>query len=82
MKLPDRKQTEVRRLLESGQQAPVPPDLAERAVLRGTRLARRRRAVQFVLWTFFAVAVGFAVWAVVAAPWAGEPASTTPPVGW
>jgi hypothetical protein len=31
---------------------------------------------------FFAAAVAFAVWAALAEPWMGEPAQTTPPLGW
>jgi ferric-dicitrate binding protein FerR (iron transport regulator) len=82
MKLPDRKETEVRGLLEAGPSEPVPPDLADRAMLRGLRLAQRRRAVQVALWVFFAAAVAFAVWAALAEPWMEEPAQTTPPLGW
>ncbi|MCH6162283.1 hypothetical protein [Streptomyces marispadix] len=82
MRLPDRKETEVRALLESVPPAPVPPDLAERARSRGLRLAHRRRTAALLLWAFFAVAVAFAVWAAVTEPWVGEPAHTTPPLGW
>jgi ferric-dicitrate binding protein FerR (iron transport regulator) len=82
MKPPDRKETEVRGLLESVPPASVPPDLAERAVLRGLRVAHRRRTAALLLWAFFAAAVAFAVWAAVAEPWVGEPVQTTPPLGW
>lgn len=82
MKLPDRKETEVRGLLEGGPYAPVPPDLAQRAVRRGQRAQRRRRTAQLLLWLFFAATVAFAAWAVLAEPWAGPPSRTTPPLGW
>lgn len=82
MRLPDRKETEVRRLLESVPPVPVPTDLAGRALLRGMRIAQRRRTFALLLWGFFVVAVGFAVWAAVAEPWMGEPTVTTPPLGW
>ncbi|SCK26659.1 hypothetical protein [Streptomyces sp. WMMB 322] len=82
MRLPDRKETQVRRILESVPPAPVPTDLAARALARGLRIAQRRRTAALVLWVFFAVALAVAVWAAVAQPWAGEPARTTPPAGW
>ncbi|HEV7628029.1 MAG TPA: hypothetical protein VGO89_16165 [Streptomyces sp.] len=82
MKLPDRKETEVRGLLEGGPPEAVPPDLAQRAVVRGLRMAHRRRTVQLALWAFFAAAVVFAVWVVLAGPWVGEPTQTTPPLDW
>ncbi|MGH3311352.1 MAG: hypothetical protein ACRDP3_12325 [Streptomyces sp.] len=82
MRLPDRKEAEVRGLLEGGPPPPVPPDLAVRAELRGIRLLHRRRTLHLVLWAFFAAAVAFGVWAAVAEPWAAQPALTTPPVGW
>lgn len=82
MRLPDRKETEVRRLLESVPPAAVPTDLAGRALLRGLRIAHRRRTLALLLWGFFAVAVAVAVWAAVAEPWMGQPAVTTPPLGW
>ncbi|OEU85415.1 hypothetical protein DB35_15020 [Streptomyces abyssalis] len=82
MRVPDRKETEVRALLESVPPAPVPADLAERALRRGLRVAHRRRTAALLLWAFFAVAVAFAVWAAVAEPWAVQPARTTPPLGW
>ncbi|HWM40392.1 MAG TPA: hypothetical protein VNS49_25140 [Streptomyces sp.] len=82
MKVPDRKETEVRVLLERGMPEPVPPDLARRAVLLGLRMAQRRRTVQLLLWAFFVATVGFAVWVALAEPWTGEPQQTTPPLGW
>ncbi|RAJ71647.1 hypothetical protein K378_00467 [Streptomyces sp. Amel2xB2] len=82
MRLPDRKETEVRGLLESVPLAPVPPDLALRALLRGLRIARRRRTAALLLWLVFTFALAFAVWAAVAQPWAAEPVQTTTPTGW
>ncbi len=82
MRLPDRKETEVRAMLESGTPGPVPTDLAERAMLLGLRTAHRRRTAQWLLWIFFAAAVAFAVWAAVTEPWLGPPQQTTPPLGW
>jgi hypothetical protein len=82
MRLPDRKETEVRGLLESAPLAPVPTDLAGRAVERGLRVAHRRRTAALLLWLFFAAAVAFAVWAAFAEHWIGEPVRTTPPLGW
>ncbi|WP_314171834.1 hypothetical protein [Streptomyces winkii] len=82
MRLPDRKESEVRGLLESVPPAPVPPDLAERALVRGLRTAHRRRTAALLLWAFFAAAVAFAVWAAITEPWAGPSVQTTPPLGW
>jgi ferric-dicitrate binding protein FerR (iron transport regulator) len=82
MRLPDRKETDVRARLTGGPVTAAPPGLAERAVRQGLRMVRRRRIAQWLLWGFFAVAVGFAVWAVVAEPWVGPPQQTTPQLGW
>lgn len=82
MRRPDRKEIEVRALLEAQPHPPVPADLAERALARGLRLARRRRAAAVVLWAFFAAVLALAVWAGITEPWASEPAQTTPPTGW
>lgn len=80
MNLPDRKEDEVRRLLE-GPQAPVPADLAVRATERGMRLLRRRHGVHAVLWTVAVVAaVLFAAWAVSAQPWRAPEAPPAVPV--
>ncbi|MEU5208130.1 hypothetical protein [Streptomyces sp. NPDC020742] len=43
--VPDRKETEVRRLL-AGPRPPLPPDLAARAAYRGRRLLARRRLLR------------------------------------
>lgn len=72
----------MRGLLESAPLAPVPPDLAGRALLRGLRVARRRRTAALLLWLFFAAALAVAVWAAFAQPWLAQPARTTTPLGW
>ncbi|MFG2193167.1 hypothetical protein [Streptomyces sp. NPDC048639] len=83
MSLPDRKQEEVRRMLD-GPHPVVPPDLAARAADRGHRLLARRRVVRTVAWmVLLAAVVAFAVWAIVAQPWIVSPSDTTPPLdGW
>ena len=45
MSLPDRKETEVRRML-AGPHPLVPPDLAARALSRGSRLLAHRRLLR------------------------------------
>ncbi|MFI0814751.1 hypothetical protein ACH4TX_06510 [Streptomyces sp. NPDC021098] len=83
MSFPDRKEDQVRRMLE-GPHPVLPPDLAGRAAGRGRRLLRRRRAARTVGWAVLLAAVlAFAVWAAVVHPWAGPPTDTTPPLeGW
>jgi hypothetical protein len=54
--VPNRRDDEVRRLLDTPHPM-VPVDLAARAVLRGRRILRRRRAVHAVLWILLAAAV-------------------------
>ncbi|MDX2704348.1 hypothetical protein PV350_15940 [Streptomyces sp. PA03-6a] len=73
----DRKQEEVRRLLD-GPHPPVPVDLAPRAAERGRRVLARRRVLHAVLWTLLVVAVVVAL--VLAVLWwpAAEPLDTTP----
>lgn len=81
MRSPDRKETEVRRLLD-GPAAPLPPDLAARAVASGGHLRRRRQAVRATLWCLAVCAVlAFSAWAAVAHPWIAPPSQTTPPLG-
>ncbi|WP_225847653.1 hypothetical protein [Streptomyces sp. HPF1205] len=48
--LPNRRDDEVRRLLDTPHPA-VPVDLAARAALRGRRIVHRRRVVRTLLWT-------------------------------
>ncbi|MEU9304660.1 hypothetical protein [Streptomyces sp. NPDC048269] len=80
---PDRKQDQVRRLLE-GPYPTVPPGLAAGAAARGDRLLRRRRVLRRFGWAvLFAAAVAFAVWASLTHPWATPPTGVSPPLeGW
>ncbi len=72
MSLPNRRDAEVRRLLDT-RHPMVPLDLTARAMARGRRIVRRRRAVHAVLWTLlFAAAVTGIVLAVLA--WPDRPA--------
>ncbi|MFI6642077.1 hypothetical protein [Streptomyces sp. NPDC050504] len=78
--MPDRKEAEVRRLLE-GRRPAVPADLTSRATELGTRLLRRRRAVRVVfLFLLAAAVIAFAVWAAQVEPWVRPPMNTTPPL--
>ncbi|MGW0565350.1 hypothetical protein ACWDZ4_33320 [Streptomyces sp. NPDC003016] len=80
MSFPDRKQDEVRRMLE-GAHPPVPADLGPRAAERGARVLRRRRRVRRLLWLLLVVAVvAFAVWASVEQPWVAPPTEVAPPL--
>ncbi|MEU4891186.1 hypothetical protein AB0B12_03650 [Streptomyces sp. NPDC044780] len=83
MSLPDRKENEVRRMLE-GPHPALPPDLADRAAERGRRLLRRHRVLRTVGWLLLlAAAVAFGVWAAIVEPWTAPPTDTTPPLeGW
>lgn len=82
MKVPDRKETEVRRLLEAPVQS-LPPDLADRALALGTRHARRRHALHLAACaTLLAVLLALGVWALAADPWSAPPPSTTPTADW
>lgn len=62
----------------------LPPDLAARAVRRGGRRLRRRRAVWRTAGWLLAVALVVVLVRVgVEQPWATEPAQVTPPLeGW
>lgn len=79
----DRKEDEVRRMLETRPPL-VPPDLATRAAEHGTRLLRRHQALRRAAWLLLvAAAIAFAVWASLAEPWVTPPSDTTPPLeGW
>lgn len=80
MSLPDRKEAEVRRVLE-GPHPPVPAELAVRAAELGQRLLRRRRAARRLMWlVIVAAAVVFAVWAARVHPWVAPPSTVAPPV--
>ncbi|QGV78860.1 hypothetical protein [Streptomyces ficellus] len=80
----DRKEDEVRRLLDAPAHVHVPPDLLPRAVSRGTRALHRARLLRRALWVLLtAAAVAFTVWASVAEPWRTPPSGVTPPFrGW
>ncbi|MBT2408051.1 MULTISPECIES: hypothetical protein [unclassified Streptomyces] len=83
MSAPDRKEDQVRRLLE-GPHPVVPAGLAAGAAARGDRLMRRRRALRRFGWTvLFAAAVAFTVWASLTHPWTTPPSTISPPLeGW
>ncbi len=65
--VPDRKEAEVRRMLDTPHPAP-PPDLADRAMEHGRRLLRRRRRIRVALWTL-ALAAVVAAAVLAAAAW-------------
>lgn len=76
---PDRKEEEVRRLLDTPHPH-VPAELAEQAAERGRRILRRRRVVHRLLWLLlFAAVVTGLVLAVLEWP-DPAPLDTTPPV--
>ncbi|MFD5100524.1 hypothetical protein [Streptomyces albidochromogenes] len=79
----DRKQDEVRRMLETPH-PPVPSDLGTRAAERGARLLRRRVLTRRLLCLLLALAaVAFAVWAALEQPWVVPPSEIAPPLeGW
>ncbi|MFF7232191.1 hypothetical protein [Streptomyces sioyaensis] len=80
--LPDRKETEVRRML-TGPYPLVPPDLAARAADRGRRLLAHRILRHRLGWLLALLALAVLCWLVMDRPWLPPPAHTTPPVeGW
>ncbi|MGP9018948.1 hypothetical protein ACT1U9_11115 [Streptomyces sp. BR1] len=80
MSLPDRKEAEVRRLLE-GPHPPVPAELAAQAAELGLRLLRRRQAARRLMWlVILAATVAFTVWAARVHPWTAPPSTVAPPV--
>ncbi|MEU6120067.1 hypothetical protein ABZ840_36690 [Streptomyces sp. NPDC047117] len=83
MSPPDRKEAEVRRMLD-GPHPLVPPGLGLRAAVRGRRLLLWRRRLGLAGWLLlFLAAVAFTVWAVTQQPWIPPPSRTTPPLeGW
>lgn len=62
----------------------LPPGLAARAVRRGGRRMRLRRAAhRTAYWLLGLALAAFLVWVGVEQPWATEPAQVTPPLeGW
>ncbi|MGI5259912.1 hypothetical protein [Streptomyces angustmyceticus] len=80
--LPDRKETEVRRML-AGPHPLVPPDLADRALARGRRLLARRRLLRRLGRLCALLALAALAWAVLTHGTPAPPARTTPPAeGW
>ncbi|GAA1883832.1 hypothetical protein [Streptantibioticus ferralitis] len=78
-RLPDRKEAEVRRMLEIPH-PPVPADLAERAIAHGRRLVRRRLLLRRTLWALLlAAVVAVAIWAAMDWP-TPAPLNVTPPL--
>lgn len=77
--LPDRKESEVRRMLDVPH-PPVPPDLAERAMVRGRRILHRRRVRHTILWLLLIAAVAAAVVTAVVYGDSGRPLLVTPPL--
>jgi ferric-dicitrate binding protein FerR (iron transport regulator) len=82
-RMPDRKQDEVRRLLDSPH-PPVPTDLALRALERGRRLETRRHLLRALLVVvLLAAVIAAAIALAAAAPWAGDQGpQSPPPVTW
>ncbi|MFD6289176.1 hypothetical protein [Streptomyces sp. NPDC060205] len=79
----NRREADVRRILEEPQ-PPVPPDLYTEAVRRGGRMLRRRTLARRLMWlVLLAATVALVVWLSVAQPWVEPPSQTTPPLtGW
>ncbi|MFE7339656.1 hypothetical protein [Streptomyces griseus] len=79
----DPREEQVRRMLD-GPHPVLPPDLAARAVRRGGRRLRlRRAAVRTAAWLLGLALAVFLVWVGVEQPWVTEPAQVTPPLeGW
>ncbi|MDT0452496.1 hypothetical protein [Streptomyces hesseae] len=76
----DRREAEVRRLLD-GPRPAVPAEVVARAAERGRRLVRRRRVARGVGWALLVLAlVVFSVWAAVEEPWRPRPSGTAPPL--
>ncbi|MFC0600207.1 hypothetical protein [Streptomyces palmae] len=80
----DRREDEVRRMLDRPPRPAVPPRLAALAAERGHRILRRRRAARTLgWWLLLTGVVAFAVWAAIVEPWHAAPVDTTPHVeGW
>jgi hypothetical protein len=78
-RLPNRRDDEVRRLLDTPHPV-VPVDLTSRAVVRGRRIIRRRRALHTTLWALLvAAAVAGIVLAIIF--WPADPAPAAPSDG-
>ncbi|MFG2180516.1 hypothetical protein ACGFLS_17550 [Streptomyces abikoensis] len=76
----DRREAEVRRLLD-GPRPAVPAEVVARAAARGARMVRRRRVVRRAGWVLLLLAVvAFGVWAAAEEPWRARPSGTAPPL--
>lgn len=75
----DRKEREVRSMLDLVHPA-APPDLADRAMARGLRLLRLRRARDIVLWLLLIAALVGAGIAAAAYAHSVAPLRVTPPI--
>ncbi|MFE2290232.1 hypothetical protein [Streptomyces sp. NPDC059452] len=76
----DPRNEQISRMLDGARPA-LPPDLVARAVRRGGRRLRLRRAVRRTAgWLLGVALAAFLVWAGVEQPWATEPAQVTPPL--
>lgn len=81
LQMPDRKQNEVRRILE-GPHPFVPPDLVGQATRRGHRLVQRRNALHILtVLLVTALTVFLVVVAIVQARSHGGPPADPPPLG-
>ncbi|WP_156723295.1 hypothetical protein [Streptomyces apocyni] len=83
MSPPDRKEVQIRRILD-GPPPAVPPRMYADAVRRGGRLLRRRRWTRRLAWVLFTLALlALVIWASLEQPWVVPPSETTPPLtGW
>ncbi|MEU6854423.1 hypothetical protein ABZ901_31390 [Actinacidiphila alni] len=80
-RLPNRRDDEVRRLLDTPHPV-VPVDLAARAMTRGRRIVRRRRVVRLAV-TALALAALVAAIVLAVLYWPDDdPATTTPNGNW
>ncbi|MDK1472653.1 hypothetical protein QNO07_04300 [Streptomyces sp. 549] len=83
MSAQERKEQQVRQLMD-GPRPAVPPELGSQAADIGRRRLHRRRAALAALWTVLTLATAvFCVWAAVTRPWEAPPDMVTPPLyGW
>ncbi|MER7173019.1 hypothetical protein [Streptomyces mesophilus] len=80
----DRKENEVRRLLDTTGAPAVPAELYDDVVRRGSRLLRQRMVVRRLMWWGAVLGfLAFMVWVAVADPFVPPPSEVTPPLqGW
>jgi ferric-dicitrate binding protein FerR (iron transport regulator) len=75
-----RREDEVRRMLDLPRPS-VPAGLAQRAIVLGARMQRRRRASRTLLWTVLLTALAvFLLWVWITDPWSPPPSMVTPPL--